>query len=137
MPPLPLVVLLALYWSTQVCMRPLPALSLAYFGSIAFGKIAGPEGSVGAAVGAALASFGAAGAGAGAGAGAAAGAAAGVASAAHWALRKSFHFWPFSVPASFAVLYFALHSCMVSACAGAVTANAAKLAPAIAHNNLA
>ena len=65
-----------------------------------------------------------------------AGAAAGVASAAHSALRKSFHFWPFSVPASLAALYFALHSCMVSACAGALTANAAKLAPAIAHNNL-
>src|SRR5271166_1839364 len=104
MPPLPLVALLALYWSTQVCMRPLPALSLAYFGSIAFGKIAGPAGSVGAA-------------GAAEGAGAAAGAAAVVASAAHWALRKSFHFWPFSVPASLAALYFALHSCMVSACA--------------------
>jgi hypothetical protein len=60
-----------------------------------------------------------------------------VASAPHWALRKSFHFWPFSVPASLAALYFALHSCMVSACAGAVAAHAAKLAPAIAHNNLA
>src|SRR6516225_7226848 len=130
MPPLPLVVLLALYWSTQVCMRPLPGLSLAYFGSIAFGKTAGPAGSAGAAEGAVLASFGAA------GAGAAAGGAAGVASAAHSAFRKSFHVWPFSVPASLAALYFALHSCMVSACAGAVTANAAKLTPAIAHNNL-
>src|ERR1700748_2661275 len=98
MPPLPLLALLALYWSTQVCMRPLPAVSLAYFGSIAFGYTAGPVGA-GAAAGAAsfFAGVRAAGEGAGAGA-AAAGAAAGVASAAHWALRKSFHFIPLSVP---------------------------------------
>ena len=44
--------LLALYWSTQVCMRPLPALSLAYFVSIAFGKTAGPLGMAGVAAGA-------------------------------------------------------------------------------------
>src|ERR1700753_2164562 len=92
MPPLPLVSLLALYWSTQVCMRPLPALSLAYFGSIAFGKTALPAGI---AAGGADAVVGA-GAGGGA-AGAAAGAAAGVASAPHWALRNSFHFMPLSV----------------------------------------
>src|SRR5215813_1544125 len=94
MPPLPLLVLLALYWSTQVCMRALPAVSLAYFGSTAFGKTALPVGA-GAAAGAA--SFFAAVVAAGAGAGAA-GAAAGVASAPHWALRKSFHFWLPSVP---------------------------------------
>src|SRR5215475_3526396 len=98
MPPLALVALLALYWSTQVCMRALPSLSLEYLGSTAFGKIAGPAGAAGAAAGAAsflaclvvsfVASLGAAGA---AGA-AAAGAAAGVASAPHWALRNSFHF---------------------------------------------
>ena len=35
-------------------------------------------------------------------AGAAGAAAAGVASAPHWALRKSFHFWPFRVPADLA-----------------------------------
>src|SRR5215831_3107605 len=103
MPPLALVALLALYWSTQVCMRALPSLSLEYFGSTAFGNTAGPAGAAGAAAGAAsflaclvvslLASLGAAGAGAGAAA-----VGAGVASAPHWALRKSFHFWPPSVP---------------------------------------
>src|SRR5205814_2653028 len=115
-------------------MRALPALSLAYFGSTADGKTAGPEGAAGAAAGAAsfFASFGAAGA-----AGAAAvGAAAGVASAPHWALRKSFHFWPLSVPAVLAAWYFALHSCAVSACAGEVATEAAKAAMAAAHNNL-
>src|SRR5437764_7401995 len=124
MPPLPLVALLALYWSTQVCMRPLPAVSLAYFGSTAFGNTALPIG-IGAAAGGAASFFAAVAAGAGAGA-AAAGAAAGAASAAHCALRKSFHFWPFSVPSFLAAWYFALHSCVVSAFAGAVTANAAK-----------
>src|SRR3979490_620601 len=101
MPPLPLVVLLALYWSTQVCMRPLPAVSLEYFGSTAAGYTAGPDGAAGAAAGAAsfLASFGAAGAGAAAGAAAGVAAGAAVASAPQLALRKSFHFWPPSVPA--------------------------------------
>src|SRR5437870_5453557 len=101
MPPLALLVLLALYWSTQVCMRALPSLSLEYFGSTAFGNTAGPAGAAGAGaasflaclVASLVASFGAAGA-----AGAAA-VGAGVASAPHWALRKSFHFWPPSVPA--------------------------------------
>src|SRR3982074_1364666 len=104
MPPLAFAVLLALYWSTQVCMRPLPAVSLEYFASTADGYTAGPAGAAGAAAGAASffglasAAFGAAGGAAGAAAaGAAAGAAA--ASAPHWALRKSFHFWPLSVPA--------------------------------------
>src|ERR1700756_3913785 len=96
-------------------MRALPAVSLEYFGSTALGKMAGPEGSAGAAAGAAsfFASLGAAGGGrapvgaaGGAGGGAAAvgaaGAAAGVASAPHWALRKSFHFWPPRVPAALA-----------------------------------
>src|SRR5947199_156156 len=94
-------------------MRALPALSLAYFGSTADGKTAGPEGAAGAAAGAAsfFASFGAA----GAGGAAAVGAAAGVASAPHWALRKSFHFWPPSVPADLAACYFALHSWLVRA----------------------
>src|SRR5689334_8089945 len=96
--------------------------------------MAGPLGAAGAAAGAA--SFFAVVAGGGAaGAAGAAVVAAGVASAAHWLLRKSFHFWPFSVPASLAALYFALHSCMVSACAGALTANAAKPEIAAAHNN--
>src|ERR1700726_4674300 len=99
-------------------MRPLPALSLAYFASTAEGNTALPV-AIGAAGAAAAAGFGAAaglaaavGAGAAA-AGAAAGAAA--ASAAHWALRKSFHFWPLSVPAVVAAWYFALHSCVVRA----------------------
>src|SRR3954451_4338184 len=120
-------------------MRPLPAVSLAYFGSTAFGNTAGPDGSAGAAAGAAsfLASFGAAsflasfGAAAGAAAGVAAGAAA--ASAPHCALRKSFHFWPASVPAVLAAWYFALHSCAVRACAGDVAANAANPDIAIAQ----
>src|SRR6478752_7545893 len=111
MPPLPLVALLALYWSTQVCMRALPAVSLAYFASTAFGNTALPVGI-------------------------AAGAAAGVASAAHWALRKSFHFMLPSVPSFLAAWYFALHSCVVSAFAGAVAANAAKPDSTTAHNKL-
>src|ERR1700740_122712 len=96
-------------------MRALPALSLEYFGSIALGKIAGAEGCTGAAAGAAsfLASLGAA------GGGAAAVGAAGVASAPHWALRKSFHFWPFRVPAALAARYLALHSFVVSPLGGA------------------
>src|ERR1700744_93649 len=94
MPPLPLVVLLALYWSTQVCMRALPALSLAYFGSTADGNTALP-----------IATGGAAGA-------------AAAASVPHCALRKSLHFWPFSEPSALAALYFALHSDMLSAWAG-------------------
>src|SRR5579871_6493538 len=111
-------------------MRALPALSLEYFGSTAEGNTALPTeaGANGEAAGASLLAVVAAGA---------AGAAAGVASAAHWALRKSFHFWPFSVPASLAALYFALHSCIVSAWLGAVAANAAKPATAAAHNNFA
>src|ERR1700719_667394 len=120
-------------------MRPLPALSLAYFGSTADGNTALPAGGGAAAgAGAGAASFfglaSATGA-AGAAGAAAAGAAAGVASAAHWALRKSFHFWPFRVPASLAALYFALHSCMLRACAGAAAAKAAKPDTATAHNN--
>src|SRR6201994_4509004 len=123
MPPLPLVSLLALYWSTQVCMRALPADSLAYFGSTAVGNTALPVG----AAGAAATGFGAgAGLASAAGAGAAAGAAAGVASAPHWALRKSFHFWPLSVPPALAAWYLALHSCAVRACAGADITNAAR-----------
>src|ERR1700730_6834423 len=125
-------------------MRPLPALSLAYFGTTADGNTALPAGAgapaAGAAAGAgagAVSFFGLASAtgAAGVAGAAAAGAAAGVASAAHWALRKSFHFWPFRVPASLAALYFALHSCMLRACAGAAAAKAAKPDTATAHNN--
>src|SRR6266851_4285619 len=101
-------------------MRALPSLSLEYFGSTAFGNTAGPDGAAGAAAAAG-----------------AAGAAAGVASAPHWALRKSFHFWPASVPAVLAAWYFALHSCAVRACAGEVAAAAANPATAAAHNNFA
>src|ERR1700733_14946176 len=112
-------------------MRALPALSLAYFGSTADGNTALPAGieGAGAASGFFATSFGA-----GAGAGAAAGVA--VASAPHSALRKSFHFWPLSVPADVASLYFALHSDMLNACAG-MAANAAKPDTATAHNNFA
>src|SRR3954447_25840645 len=112
-------------------MRALPSLSLEYFGLTALGNTAGPDGAAGAAAGAALASFlasfGAA--------GAAVGAAAGVASAPHWALRKSFHFWPASVPSFLAAWYLALHSCAVRACAGDVAITAANPATAAAHNN--
>src|SRR5437764_4343365 len=96
MPPLALVALFALYWSTQVCIRALPAVSLEYFGSTAVGNTAFPAGAAAGAASFFAASFGAA--------GAAAGAAAGVAAAAapHWALRKSFHLWPPSAPAGFA-----------------------------------
>ena len=59
------------------------------------GKLAGPLGIAGAAIGLVAACLGAAGAAIGGGA---AGAAIGIASAPHWALRKSFHFWPLSVP---------------------------------------
>src|ERR1700704_290160 len=122
-------------------MRPLPAVSLEYFGSTADGNTAGPAGAAGAAAGVAsgffgLAStaFGAAGA-AGVAAGVAAGAAVGAAPPS--AFRKTFHFWPLSVPALLAAWYFALHSCVVRASAGDVAASAAKPDTAIAHNNLA
>src|SRR5258708_34557104 len=113
-------------------MRALPSDSLEYFGSTALGNTASPIGA-GAAAGAA-AVFGAAAGFASAAFGAAAGAAAGVAAASdpHSALRKSFHFWPLSVPAVCAALYFALHSCIVSAWAGNAV-SMAKLDTAIAH----
>src|SRR4051812_49923215 len=85
MPPLPLVALLALYCSRQVCMRALPALSLANFGFIALGNTALPIGAAGAAAGVAGAPTGAAGAG-----------------VPHSAFRKSAHFWLLRVPAVFA-----------------------------------
>src|SRR5947209_2027605 len=108
-------------------MRALPWVSLAYFGSTALGKTALPA-AAGAAAGVAAA-FGFAST-----AFAAAGAVAGVAAVSlpHSALRKSFHFWPLSVPAVCAALYLALHSCMVSACAG-IAANMARLDAAIVH----
>src|ERR1700754_62514 len=96
-------------------MRALPSVSLEYFGSPALGNPAPP-------IGAAAAGFGAA-AGFASAAFGPAGAAAGVAAASdpHSALRKSFHFLPLSVAAGFAALYFALHSCIVSAWAGTPT----------------
>src|SRR5262249_10971491 len=57
-----------------------------------------------------------------------------LASGPHSDLRKSFHFIPLAAPAAWAALYLALHSCIVSACAGnakitaAVTAAAQKTA---------
>src|SRR6185312_2405158 len=122
-------------------MRAVPGFSFAYFGLIAVGKTAGPDGAAGAAavaawlfvlVRAAGATVGAAGA-----AVVAAGAVAGAAAAClpQLALRKAFHFWPFKVPLALASLYFALHSCLVRACAGAVATNAANADTATAHNN--
>src|SRR4051794_27545380 len=117
-------------------MRALPAVSFEYFESTALGKIALPvsTGATGAASFASLAA-GLVAAGLASAAGAA-GAAAG-ASAAHWVLRKSFHFWPLRGLASFACLYFALHSCLVSACAGKVAANAARPETTATQNNFA
>src|SRR5882757_7345184 len=117
-------------------MRALPSDSLEYFGSTALGNTASPIGA-GAAAGAA-AVFGAAAGFASAAFGAAAGAAAGVAAASdpHSALRKSFHFWPLSVPAVCAALYLALHSCIVSACAG-FAANMATPDAAIVYTTFA
>src|SRR5436305_8793983 len=83
---------------------------------------AGAAAGFGGAAGFASAAFGAAGAVAGAAA----------ASPPHSALRKSFHFWPPSVPALCAALYLALHSCIVSACAG-IAANKVKANAAIMH----
>src|SRR5947207_12807130 len=105
MPPVVLAALLAFHCSEQVCSRARPGFSWENFGSTAVGNtalptstgaVAGAAAVFGAGAGLASVAFGAAGAG-----GAAAGAAAGVAvaSAPHSALRKSFHFWPLSVPA--------------------------------------
>src|ERR1700761_6737732 len=126
MPPLPLVALLAWYWSSQVLNRCLPALRLEYFGSTAEGNTALPT-----AAGAAGAASGF-----GAGPGMASAAAAGVASAPHCALRKSFHFMPFRLPSALAALNLALHSVMLSACAGEAAVIAAKPDSATAHNKI-
>src|ERR1700730_9703333 len=117
-------------------MRALPSDSLEYFRSTALGNTASPIGA-GAAAGEPGVSGSAAGF-ASAAFGAAAGAAAGVAAASdpHSALRKSFHFWPLVVPAVCAALYLALHSCMVSACAG-IAANIARPDAAIVHTTFA
>jgi hypothetical protein len=92
----------------------LPALSLEYFGETAFGNTALP-GAAGATEG--LPAVDVVGLGGDKGVGAAAGADVGVAVAfaPHSALRKSFHFIPWSVPAVCASLYLALHSFIVSA----------------------
>src|ERR1700722_5228229 len=104
-------------------MRALPADSFEYLESTALGNTALPT-----AAGAGLGAGAAGGADAVAGAGAAVGAAA---SEPHCALRKSFHFMPFSEPASLAALYLALHSVIVSACAEVpCMAMAASTAPA-------
>src|SRR6516162_1872415 len=79
-------------------MRAFPADSPEYFGATAVGNTAFPV---------AL----------GAVAGVEAGAPA-VASAPHWALRKSRQLCPLRVPADLAAWYLALHSFIVSACAG-------------------
>lgn len=79
-------------------MRALPALSVEYLGATALGNVAPLAGVLGidrvAAAG--LVEAGATVAGAGTAVDAAAGAAA---SPLHCVLRKSFHFWPLSVPA--------------------------------------
>src|SRR5690348_12993614 len=100
-------------------MRALPADSLEYLAETADGKVAfdAAGGAIGGAgAGAAAVGFGAAaGFAAAVGGGAAGVAGAAVASAAHSALRKSFHFMPLSVPAVCVALYLALHSFIVSA----------------------
>src|SRR5262249_9664637 len=98
----------------HVCMRALPADSFEYFGEIADGKLAFPDDPmpvVWGRAGAASRPFGAA------VFASVAGVAAGAAEAVgpHSALRKSFHFVPFNVPADCAALYFALHSFIVRA----------------------
>src|SRR5262245_58225452 len=100
-------------------MRAFPADSLEYFGDTAVGNTALP-----AAAGAAAAGAAALGGVVPVVAGGAAGAVV-VASVPHSALRKAFHVIPLSVPAACAALYFALHSCIVSACAAGATVMAA------------
>ncbi|MBV8449506.1 MAG: hypothetical protein JO124_16130 [Hyphomicrobiales bacterium] len=125
--PLPPVDLLALYWSRQVCIRCFPADSLEYLGDMAVGKTGAPAELVEAPGtiffnGLAIWPEGgedAEGVGRGVeAAGAADGAAAVDASPAHCVFWKSFHFIPLRVPASFAALYFALHSLRERASAG-------------------
>jgi len=94
-------------------MRAFPALSLEYFGEIAFGNITFPTGAEVAEGCAAVGFAGAFALGAGVAAGAAAGVA--VASEPHSAFLKSCHFWPLRVPDVCAALYLALHSFIVSA----------------------
>src|SRR4029077_8652854 len=105
MPPLPLAVLLALYWSRHVCIRALPSLSFEYLGATADGKTALPMGAAGGDAGRAASFFSDFGGAVVVLVGAAVGAA--VASDPHSALRKSFQFMPFSVPAVWAALYLA------------------------------
>jgi len=95
-------------------MRALPADSLEYFGDTAEGKTALAAGT-GAVAGAATGFVAGVAAGFAAGTGGAAGTGAADVSVAHSAFRKSFHFMPLSVPAVWAALYLALHSCIVSA----------------------
>lgn len=106
-------------------MRALPGDSLANFCEMVAGKTAGPlyvevlrpvVDRLGLGAGAAL---GAAVLGAAPMVPGEVGAGAAAASPSHSAFRKSFHFIPPSVPADFAARYFVLHSCIVSACAGA------------------
>jgi len=89
-PPLAPVDLLALYWSRQVCILALPADSLEYVGEMAVGNIGG---------------------------GLFDGVAGGLAAVVepHSSFRNWFQDFPPSVPPDFAALYFALHSCIVSA----------------------
>ena len=117
-------------------MRALPSVSFEYFGAIAVGKTALPAALAVAAAGFVSAGFAAGFAGAAVvAAGATApGAAAGVAaaSAPHSALRKSFHFS--LLPAAWAALYFALHSCIVSARLGPTVVSVATIAEAAMTN---
>lgn len=103
-------------------MRALPGFSVEYLADTVEGNTALPRPTVVGAVSRARALL-------VAGVGAAGAAAA--ASVPHSALRKSFHLMPLTVPEDLAALYFALHSCMVSACVGpdqAKASNAAALA---------
>src|SRR5262245_13927673 len=97
-------------------MRAFPPTSLAYFGEIADGNTALPDGAAAGAL-AVLFDFAAAGVFFGdscAEPGAVA-VAFGDASGPHSARRNAFQLLPWSVPAACAALYLALHSCMVMA----------------------
>src|SRR5438552_12293580 len=108
-PPFPLLALLALYWSRQVCNLAFPAGAPEYFGATAVGNTVLP---VVAATGAEVVGFIPS---LVSGLGEVLPAA--VASVPHSALRKSVNFTPLAVPASNAALYLAAHSRSVSALA--------------------
>ncbi|HEV2100964.1 MAG TPA: hypothetical protein VGR45_18810, partial [Stellaceae bacterium] len=117
-----LLFLFAWYWSRQVCIRALPGDSLEYFDETPVGNTAFPAGAeVCLAAGAGCADV------------VDGEAAACVEVEPHSAFLKSFHFMPFSVPASCAALYLALHSLAVSAWADGAAMQANAPNKAMAH----